>query len=50
MLGLKVFKRATETISGIKLLRRIRKRQFVFDHLGTKGQAAPSIWSAVLST
>jgi hypothetical protein len=37
MLGFKVFKRATVTIAGIELLHRIRKEQFVLDHLGAQG-------------
>jgi transposase-like protein len=49
MLGFKIFKRATVTIAGIELLHRIRKGQFMLDHLGAQGQAAPAIWTAVLS-
>jgi transposase-like protein len=49
MLGFKVFKRAAVTIAGIELLHRIRKGQFVLDHLGVQGQAAPAIWTAVLA-
>jgi hypothetical protein len=32
-----------------KWLQRIRKGQFVLDHLGIQGQAAPAIWTAVLA-
>jgi transposase-like protein len=49
MLGFKVFKRAIATIAGIELLQRIRKGQFVLNHLGAQGQAAPTIWTAVLA-
>jgi hypothetical protein len=49
MLGFKIFKRAAVTISGIELLHRIRKGQFALDRLGVQGQAAPAIWTAVLS-
>jgi transposase-like protein len=49
MLGFKVFKRAAVTIAGIELLQRICKGQFVLDHLGVQGQAAPAIWTAVLA-
>jgi transposase-like protein len=49
MFGFKIFKRAAETISGIELLHRIRKGQFTLDRLGVQGQAAPAIWTAVLS-
>jgi transposase-like protein len=36
MLGFKVLKRATVTIAGIELLYRIRKGQFVLDHLDAR--------------
>ena len=49
MLGFKVFKRATATIAGIELLHRICKGQFALDRLGVRGQAAPAIWTAVLT-
>jgi transposase-like protein len=49
MLGFKVFKRAAATISGIELLHGIRKGQFALDRSGVQGQAAPAIWTAVLS-
>ena len=49
MLGFKVLKRAAATISGIELLRRICKGQFALDRLGVQGQAAPAIWTAVLT-
>ncbi len=49
MLGFKVFKRAAVTIAGIELLQRIRKGQFVLDHLGVQVQAAPAIWTTVLA-
>jgi transposase-like protein len=49
MLGFKVSKRAAVTIAGIELLHRIRKEQFVFDHLGVQGQVEPAIWTAVLA-
>ena len=49
MLGFKVFDNAAVTIAGIELMHRIRKGQFVLARLGLKGQAAPAIWSAVLS-
>ena len=49
MLGFKVFDRAGVTIAGVELLHRIRKGQFNLGRLRIKGQAAPAIWSAVLS-
>lgn len=49
MLGFKVFDNAAVTIAGIELMHRIRKGQFALARLGLKGQAAPAIWSAVLS-
>jgi hypothetical protein len=45
----KIFKRAAVTIAGIELLHRIRKGQFDLGCLGVQDQAAPTIWTAVLS-
>lgn len=50
MLGFKVFDYAAVTIVGVELLHRIRKGQFNLGRLRVKGQAAPAIWNAVLST
>jgi transposase-like protein len=49
MLGFKSFKRAAVRIAGLELLHRIRKGQFDLGRLGVQGQAAPAIWTAVLS-
>jgi transposase-like protein len=46
MLG---FKRVAVRIAGLELLHRIRKGQFDLGRLGVQGQAAPAIWTAVLS-
>jgi len=45
----KVFKRAAVAIAGLELLQRIRKGRFVLGRLGVQSQAAPAIWTAVLS-
>lgn len=49
MLGFRVFDQAAVTIAGVELLHRIRKGQFNLGRLRLRGQAAPAIWSAVLS-
>jgi transposase-like protein len=49
MLGLKRFKSAATTISGIELMHRIRKRQFNLATLDLKDGAMPIIWNAILS-
>ena len=49
MLGFKQFRHAAITIAGIELMHRIHKGQFGIRHLGVRGRAAPSIWSAVLA-
>ena len=49
MLGFKVFDRAAVTIAGVELQNRIRKGQFSLGRLRVKGQAAPTVWNAVLS-
>lgn len=49
MLGLKRFRRAQITITGIELMHRIRKGQFKLGKLGVKGKTAPEVWSAVLA-
>ncbi|MBB5447123.1 transposase-like protein [Paraburkholderia sp. WSM4177] len=49
MLGLKRFRNAAITLSGIELVHRIRKRQFSLGKLGLKDTAAPALWKAVLS-
>jgi hypothetical protein len=49
MLGFKIFKRTGVTIFGIELLNRIRKGQFALHRLRVQDQAAPAIWTAVLS-
>ena len=47
-LGVKQFRRAATTISGIELTHRIRKDQFDLAKLGLKDAAAPAVWNAVL--
>jgi hypothetical protein len=42
-------KKAAITIAGIELMHRIRKGQFALARLGVQGQAAPSVWNAVLT-
>jgi transposase-like protein len=49
MLGFKSYESAAITIAGIELLRRIHKGQFALSRLRLKGQAAPTIWNAVLA-
>ena len=49
MLGFKDFDRAAVTISGIELLHRIRKDQFVLGRLRIQGKTTSAIWNAVLS-
>jgi hypothetical protein len=49
MLGFKNLKRAAMMISGIELLHRIRKGPFAPDRLGVQFQAAPAIWTTMLS-
>jgi transposase-like protein len=49
VLGFKVFDRAAVTIAGVELLHRIRKGQFNLGKLRLRGQAAHSVWNAVLS-
>jgi transposase-like protein len=48
MLGFELFRSAASTISGIKLMHRIRKGQFHLCALGIKDVTAPSVWNAVL--
>ncbi|MEZ0606837.1 IS6 family transposase [Paraburkholderia sp. IW21] len=50
MLGIKRFRSAATTISGIELTHRIRKGQFDLTKLGLKEATAPAAWNAVLST
>jgi transposase-like protein len=50
MLGFKRFRTAATTISGIELMHRIRKGQFNLMKLHLKDTAAPSVWTAVLSS
>jgi hypothetical protein len=47
--GFKSCESAPITIAGIELLRRIHKGQFALSGLRLKGQAAPTIWNAVLA-
>lgn len=49
MLDFKVLNHAAVTIAGVELLHRIRKGQFDLARLRVRGQAAPTIWNAVLS-
>jgi len=49
MLGFKSFASAANAIAGVELLRRIHKRQFALSRLRRRGQAAPTIWNAVLA-
>jgi transposase-like protein len=49
MLGLKRFKRAATTISGIELMHRMRKGQFNLWTLDLKSTAMPTVWNALLS-
>ena len=49
MLGFKDFDCAATTITGIELLRRIRKGQFDLRRLHRKNQTTPAIWNAVLA-
>jgi transposase-like protein len=48
MLGFKDFDCAAATITGIELLRRIRKGQFALGNLRLKNQTAPATSNAVL--
>jgi putative transposase len=50
MPGLKRFRSAATTISGIELTHRIRKGQFDLTEPGLKEVTAPAVWNAVLST
>jgi transposase-like protein len=49
MLGLKRFRNASITITGIELMHRIRKGQFKLGTLRIKNKTAPEIWNAVLA-
>jgi hypothetical protein len=49
MLGLKRFRSASITITGIELIHRIRKGQFKLGKLRVNGKTAPEIWNAVLA-
>jgi transposase-like protein len=49
MLGLKRFRRARMTISGIELMHRIRRGQFKIGKIRVNGKTAPEIWDAVLA-
>ena len=48
MLRFKRFRSATITISGIELMRRIRKGQFDLSAPGLTDTAAPIVWKAIL--
>ena len=48
MIGLKRFTNAAVTITGIELMRRIRKGQCALARLGVQSQVVPTIWNAVL--
>jgi len=48
-LGLKRFRGAATTISGIELMHRIRKGQFNLATLDLKDTSTPTVWNAVLS-
>jgi transposase-like protein len=49
MLGFKRFRDAAITISGVKLMHRIRKGQFNLRRLSLKDTTAPAVWKALLS-
>ena len=49
MLGLKRFRSASITITGIELIYRIRKGQFKLGTLRVNGKTTPEIWNAVLA-
>ena len=49
MLGFKRFRNGATTISGIELMRRIRKDQFDLPAFELKHIAAPVVWNAVPS-
>jgi transposase-like protein len=49
ILGLKRFRSASITITGIELMHRIRKGQFKLEMLRIKEKTAPEIWKAVLT-
>jgi transposase-like protein len=49
MIGFKKFTNAVIAITGIELMHRIRKGQFALVRLGVQDQAAPTIWTAVLT-
>ena len=49
MLGFKKFRRAATTITGIKLMHRIRKGQFKLGKLRVKNKTASDIWNTVLA-
>jgi transposase-like protein len=49
MLGLKRFRNASITITGIELIHRIRKGQFRLGKLRVNGKTMPEIWNAVLA-
>jgi len=50
MLGFKRFRTAATAISGIELIHLIRNDQFHLIKLHLKDTAAPSVWTAVLSS
>ncbi|CAE6747480.1 hypothetical protein LMG22931_02969 [Paraburkholderia nemoris] len=50
MLGVKRFRSAATTISGIELMHRIRKGQFNLGKLDLNETTTPDIWNAVLFT
>jgi transposase-like protein len=50
MLGFKRFRTAATTISGIELMHRIRKGQFNLMKPHLKYTAAPSVWTAAISS
>jgi transposase-like protein len=49
MLGLKRFRNASTTITGVELMHRIRKGQFKLGALRVKESRVPDIWNAILA-
>jgi transposase-like protein len=49
MLGFKRFGNAANTISGVELMHRIRKKQFSLARLRLKDTAGPAVWNIVVS-
>ena len=50
MLGLKSFRNAAITISGIELIHKIRKGQYDTSKISQSGVRVAQLWEAVLST